>query len=271
MNQSRKRARRWDKPDLGLAIPKSGTEALDRYLSSFRQINKFQLFVLRMVAHIESTHQKMSELAGTLREILPDEAHEDHRKKEWRGPTEDLKLHRQFFIEILLVRHVENYLNFLSSLLRTVFIARPEVLRSSEKIDLETVFKHSSIDDLVKTVAERKVDSLSYSSFGDLADYFMDKFHLELAQPEQRPIIIDAIESRNISVHNRCVINQRYIQRTERKNLAVGAVRKLWIETLEEFAVTLTASAISVDKSARRALGLKGSRFGKSDSGTLAD
>ena len=163
----------------------------------------------------------------------------------------------------MLVRHVENYLNFLSSLLKVVFIARPEVLRSSEKIDLETVFRHSSIDDLVKTVAERKVDSLSYASFGDLADYFTEKFHITLVSDKDLQSVVEAIETRNISVHNRCIVNQRYLSRTGRKNLNLGEIRSLGIEDLEQIAVVLTQSAISVDKDARRSLGLKGVRFNR--------
>ena len=66
------------------------------------------------------------------------------------------------------MRHVENFLNYLSSLLNEIFIQRPEILKSSEKIDLEIVLGHSSIEDLVQTIAERKVENLSYKSLIDL-------------------------------------------------------------------------------------------------------
>jgi hypothetical protein len=259
-----KRVHRWGKPNLGMLLPRSGTDALLRYQQSFSQINNFQDFVLNMVGHIEHTAEKMRELKGILDKVNPARANRE-TKAEWKGPIEDLKKHRQFFIEILLVRHVENYLNFLSSLLKVVFIARPEVLRSSEKIDLETVFRHSSIDDLVKTVAERKVDSLSYASFGDLADYFNEKFHMVLVGEKDLQSVIEAIETRNISVHNRCVVNQRYLSRTGRKNIELGEIRILGIEDLEKIAVVLTQSAISVDKEARKSLGLKGVRFNRSN------
>ena len=264
MAATKKRSKRiplWRKPNLGMQLSLSGTEALQRYQQSFSQINEFQDFVLRMVGHIEHTAEKMRDLKAVLK-VDPSTSHAG-TKSEWKGPIEDLKKHRQFFLEVLLVRHVENYLNFLSSLLKVVFIARPEVLRSSEKIDLETVFRHSSIDDLVKTVAERKVDSLSYASFGDLAEYFADKFHINLVGEKDRQTILEAIETRNISVHNRCIVNQRYLSRTARNELKVGEIRILGIADLEKIAVALTQSAISVDKGARKSLSLRGIRFNR--------
>lgn len=255
-----KRTRIWAKPNLGLRLPGSGTEALQSYLKSFAQINEFLHFVLGMVSHIERTAKKMRELKVVLEKVVPPE--ESVSETEWRGPLEDLKKHRQLFLEILLVRHVENYLNFLSSLLRVVFLSRPEVLRSAEKIDLETVFRHASIDDLVKTVAERKVESLSYSSFSDLAAYFDEKFHIELVRSDDLSTVVEAIETRNISVHNRCVVNQRFVTRTGLSEAKIGKTRSLGIEDVERIAVVLTRSALAVDKAARKSLSVRGVRFG---------
>lgn len=255
----KRRTRVWAKPNLGLRLPGSGTEALQSYLQSFAQINEFLNFVLGMVSHIEHTAKKMRELKATLEKVVPPEKHVP--ESEWKGPLEDLKKHRQLFLEILLVRHVENYLNFLSSLLRVIFVSRPEVLRSAEKIDLETVFRHSSIDDLVRTVAERKVESLSYSSFGDLATYFEEKFHIDLVQSDDLRTVVEAIETRNISVHNRCVVNQRFVTRTGLTDAKVGKTRSLGIEDVERIAVVLTRSSLAVDKAARKSLGIRGVRF----------
>jgi hypothetical protein len=144
-----------------------------------------------------------------------------------------------------------------------VFVARPETLRSSEKIDLETVFRHSSIDDLVKTIAERKVESLSYSSFGDLSNYFQERFSICLVPGTDMQLILEAIECRNISVHNRCVVNQRYLDRTKSKLYKLGEIRDLGIQEIENISVSLAQSAASTDKEARKSLALKAVRFGK--------
>ena len=87
--------------------------------------------------------------------------------------------------------------------------------------------RHDSIEDLVKTITERKVEALSYSSFSDLAEYFLDKFHITLVPQTKRPLVINAIETRNISVHNRCIVNQRFVSRTGGKLETVGQLRVL--------------------------------------------
>jgi len=157
---------------LGLAssLPRSGTDAFIEYVTSFRQINSFLGFLLHIVGASEHVSKTAHE---ALLKIEDDPDARARMIEKWntrRGPLKDLADNRQFLMEVILVRHVENYLNYLSALLRAIFLARPEALRSSEKIDLETVLKHESIEDLVRTVTERKVESLSYSSFSDLSD-----------------------------------------------------------------------------------------------------
>ena len=66
----------------------------------------------------------------------------------------------------------------------------------------------------MRTLAERKVAGLSYASFADLSGFFFDKFHVTLFDEKDVKTIIEAIEVRNISVHNRCIINQRFVKRT---------------------------------------------------------
>lgn len=258
----------WQKTDMGVLIPQSGSTACIQYVTSFRQINSFLEYVLRMVGHIEHVSKHLHD---TLLEVTDEPKEKEKLTKEWaerRGPLHELKNHRQFFVEVILVRHVENYLNYLSSLLMEIFLARPEVLRSSDRIELETVLRHDSIEDLVRTVAERKVDSLSYASFADLSDFFAERFHVDLIPDSDRSLVIDAIETRNISVHNRCVINQRYVTRTKIARDKIGTIRVVGIDWVEKVISTLANSVIAVDKDARQRLKVKGHRFPKPKAST---
>jgi hypothetical protein len=177
-------------------------------------------------------------------------------------PLEVLKTYSQFLHEVILVRHVENYLNYITGLLFEIFTQRPEILRSNEKIDFETILSHDSIKDLVLTIAERKVSTLSYKSFNDLSDYFKDQFGLQLFNSDTLPKVIEWIETRNISVHNGCIINERYIKRASAKPESLGQVRKLDLKTIEDLSPVLANSVKALDTSARRKLKIKGIRFG---------
>ncbi|MGE4096570.1 MAG: hypothetical protein AB7G75_37725, partial [Candidatus Binatia bacterium] len=76
-------------------------------------------------------------------------------------------------------------------------------------------------------------------------------------------LVVDAIETRNLSVHNRCVINQRYVSRTKTPVDKIGTVRVVGIESVEKVVSTLANSVIAVDKDSRHRLKVKGHRFPK--------
>jgi hypothetical protein len=207
------------------ATPRLGTVACREYFLAYGQINSFFHFVLHTVSHIDQA-------AEVAHKALVDTEHDPDKKQEleesWKkrkGAVDALRDQRQFFIEIIVVRHVENYLNYLSSLLFEIFTQRPETLRSSDRIAVEEVLRHSTVDAIVKAVAERKVEALSYSSFQDLAVFFKERFSLTLASTKNESTIIHAIELRNISVHNRCIVNRRFVSRTGDESTPVARVR----------------------------------------------
>jgi hypothetical protein len=109
-------------------------------------------------------------------------------------------------------------------------------------------------------VTERKLESLSYSSFSDLSEYFQDKFHLPLASEGEWGVLIDAIETRNISVRNRFIINQRYSSRVGVDPSRLGKVRQLVSEAVEDAARTMPHSVLRADKETRKRIGVAGHR-----------
>jgi hypothetical protein len=115
--------------------------------------------------------------------------------------------------------------------------------------------------DLVRAIARKRVESLSYSSFEDLAAYFETRFHLLLIEKTSLAHIIQSVEIRNISVHNRCVINDRYVARTGSNATSIGQVRELYIKDLDRLIPLLSSSVLKLDRSARKHLKLKGTRF----------
>lgn len=120
-----------------------------------------------------------------------------------KGPADELKANRQLLIETILVRHIEDFINYLSAVLFEIFTTRPETLKSSDKVEVSKVLEHDSIESLVREIAENKVDSLSYSSFSKMSDFFEERFNIAIASKEDIESIKEFIEIRNIFVHNR--------------------------------------------------------------------
>lgn len=177
--------------------------------------------------------------------------------------TDELKRHRQYLMEVALCRLCENYENYLSSLLLIVCVSKPETMRSSETVKVDMVLSHKTMEEFIEQLAEDKVHSLSYSSFEKLASHFLDRFKIRLLEKDKEAPVIEAIETRNISVHNRCIINKRYLSRTGKDVSRLGKTRSLGIADIENLDRLLTESVISVDRQARRKLNLRGIQFAR--------
>lgn len=147
-------------------IPGIGTTASQDFFDTYLRIHSFFLRILYIAKRIDELEEADDKLLGLLHDPkIDDEIKErlaNHKKM-----VDVVKDNRQFFLETALVRHVENYLNYLSSLLFEIFTQKPETLRSSEKIEIATVLDCENISDVVRVFAEKKVENLSFSSIGN--------------------------------------------------------------------------------------------------------
>jgi hypothetical protein len=249
----------------GTRYPKSGTEAARDYWVSAAQIDEFAAFILRMARHIEHLAPALLDMELVLANT--DEQRQAIKEKQdsWRGPFSELSAHVQFHNEVFLVRHIENYLSYLAALLFKVFCHRPETMRSAEKVDLDFILEHQSFDSLIQGLAEKKVEALSYSSFDRLAQFFKDRFNLSICPTTDRPLVREYIETRNISVHNRCRISRRYLEKVPESTRKLGATRFLGIADIDQLVSALHRAVSQLDRDARRHLKLPGIRFDVSE------
>ena len=254
----RSRIRTWP---YGSRYPRSGTEAARDYWVSSQQIDLFAAFILNMASHIEHLAPALVDMQLILADTEEKRQAIKEKQDSWRGPLTVLSAHAQFHNEVFLVRHIENYLSYLSALLFQIFRHRPETMRSSEKVDLEFVLEHSSYDSLIQGLAEKKVETLSYSSFDRLAQFFEGQFGLSICATTDLPLIRESIETRNISVHNRCRISRRYLEKVPASTRKLGATRFLGIADIDLLAPALHRAVSQLDRDARRHLKLPGVRF----------
>jgi hypothetical protein len=242
-------------------LPKTGTRALEDFLVTYVRTQDFVRFLLAMVVHVEDADRRFHEMRV---ELAPSGAEKAELIEKWatyQGPTHDLKHHRQFLMEVILARHVDNFLAFLSALLAEVFVARPETLKSGEKVEIEWVLGHGSMSSLVDGLAERKVDALAYKSFDDLREFVRERFDLSICADADNPDFIRAIEARNLSVHNRAIINRRFVERTGEASDKLGKRLPVGLVMVEKTSRLLLESALRLDLEARKQLRLKPHRF----------
>lgn len=205
-------------------LPKVATRAAIRFLVESLRLEEFRGFMFWVglqdaetglkyyedVKRRASTSPAASEM---LRVIAREEIETAHT----------FRYHSPLLAEMVMLRMADNYLTYLSELLTTAFLARPEMLKSGEQVRIDFVLQHATMSDLVASLAERKVDRLSYIGMEDLAAYFGDELKLPLFSSDgDLARAIRIIETRNIIVHNRGVVNDRYRKRVHGSTLPVG-------------------------------------------------
>ena len=169
------------------------------------------------------------------------------------------KYHMPLMKEFLLVRLVDNYQKYLADILFEIFINKPETLKSSAQVEVSEVLAAGTMDNFVRQYAEKKVDNLTHESFIDLQRFFEERFKIEIS--DKTKAIRTAIAIRNISVHNRCIINKRYLQSTGESENNLGKAKEIDNEFLKNLIDLLPKSAVSIDVQVRKKFGVKGKKF----------
>lgn len=131
---------------------------------------------------------------------------------------------RLMCLEIMICRNVEVFDYYISQMLRIIFTQRPEILKASDhSILMSEVLQCTDITEIIQRVSEKKIQELSYKGLSDIIKYLNSS--LKLGFDEKIPQYQDALEvfqARNIIVHNSSIINEVYLQKTNRKDIKIG-------------------------------------------------
>lgn len=150
-----------------------------------------------------------------------------------------LRENSQILMEMFLSRLVDNFQKYLADLIRAVLRSRPVMLSTSQhSISLEELLKYSTIEDLVRDVIERKVNSLSYDGFAELYDWCSGRgIPLQLSESD-RFAVVELIATRNVIAHNRGLVDERYVRTVGSSRFPIGKTRTVEIsEVLDGLAL----------------------------------
>lgn len=124
--------------------------------------------------------------------------------------------HRSFLNQIMLSRAIESFDLYLTTILRDIFLVKPEILKSEGSIDVASIIEAGTYDDLIWRIVERKVHELSYKSLGELRKFVATRTGIELFPTTAAfEMTIIASEIRNLIAHNDCVVNDLFQLRTK--------------------------------------------------------
>lgn len=229
----------WIEEDL--AVPKACTDACAEFLMEHSESLEFINHVFRTAMFADTAFGKLkgqgSNKAGTT---------------ECSSFASITRVFLPLMAEMVWCRGVDNFLTYLSKLLGLVFRTRPETLRSAKTERLDVVLAFDSMSSLIDHLAEKRVHDLAYAGLGSLNQTLEREIGFELFPNRERmdrAVVI--VETRNLIVHNRGVINDLYVSRTGDRSVPVGCKWQVGLPCAARCLRFLAAAVADIDSRAR--------------------
>jgi hypothetical protein len=166
------------------------------------EVRQFVSFFFGVVAHSDAVGRGLEE--NSRRRF-------EEAVQRYKQPPKDYSIDRQFINEMTLSRLVETFDLYLILILRELFHAKPDMLKSNSSIDAETLLSLKTFDDIISYLAEDKLHELSYKSLSELNKYIQSRTRIPLFKSDEiYNKVLLTTEIRNLIAHNDCRKNDRF-------------------------------------------------------------
>ena len=122
-------------------------------------------------------------------------------------PPHSIILYKSSFIMLI------SYLDFLiSDLIHFYFQSFPESVSNDLSIKLGDLILCSNLEDAIRNISSEEIDKILFNNLNYQKKFFKEKFKIDLKENIIKwDLINEAIERRNIIIHNNCKVNKRYL------------------------------------------------------------
>jgi hypothetical protein len=154
--------------------------------------------------------------------------------------------------EMYYARGVDIFLKYMSDIITLAIKAHPEMLSSKSTETHEFILKFSSIDELRKSIIDRKIDDLAYKGFTDLVRYVKAEWGFTILDEESAEFgdVRRYIEIRNAIVHNDGRLSSTVLRRIPDFGQAEGEFIDLPTDEPQDVARHLVNIALDIDSRA---------------------
>jgi hypothetical protein len=121
---------------------------------------------------------------------------------------------------------------FMADSLTVICRARPEVMKSSEKLDWAVVLECAGWEELLNHLGERYVFQFVRLTLPERIEFLRERLRLDV-ECSDRKLLGEAERARDAVVHNCGRADQEYIRRTGRNDLAIGDLVPISAEHLD--------------------------------------
>ena len=162
------------------------------YIARIMELRDFIAFFFGIVKSSDAFIKSLTEKSGKEFEL---------EVSKYKIGQYNFSTHRQFVNEMMLSRAVESFDLYVLTVLREIFTAKPEMLKSESAIDAATVIDLRNFDEIIFYLAERKLHELSFKPLSDLSKYIESRTGILLFKNEEvYETVLLASEVRNLIV-----------------------------------------------------------------------
>lgn len=159
-----------------------------------------------MVHWIGQQFQMADRLDSTIDLVLQSSPNDE---TEWVSYKKSQAQFLPLTLKLYMSRAVDQFLVYTSKVLAQIFTTRPETLRSGAQVKIEEVLEYSTMEDLIRALADLEVNRFAYKGLRELDADLRKKIGLALFEnSSDLEAAAEAIEVRNIITHNDGVVNR---------------------------------------------------------------
>lgn len=201
-------------PDL---VTRSASDFYDQHFVNMMNFSVSEMVFDSHKHFLESAGRVLSTDGRGPRDVFPEHFSRLDQLREYIDYTKPARL------ESGLSRAVDNFLSYISDILTQAIISRPDLLKSQEQVTMEEVLGHDSIEEFVQWAAERHINQLSFKGLEEIARYVEKRLGLSIHSSEEDwQTLKRAVAARNLTVHRRTVIDDRFLRVMKDATLSKG-------------------------------------------------
>jgi hypothetical protein len=245
----------------GVLLPDNATSSFNAFVEEMTSSEMMLTFILTAQNHFQANGEETK--AQLIKEYEDDDNEASNRWVEYLKSNEgtnvlNLRTYEHFYGQMAFARCVDNFTTYFKDILAEVVLKRPEILKSKEQERLDFILEFSDINDLKKSIAEKKVGELFYKGIDDIQKYFSDRLNIILFKDERdKHAVAKFIKQRNLIVHNRGRITKEFVEEFKDPKFPSGYLFNFSFEDISHLNILMNNFLVEVDEEIARKFDLE--------------
>ena len=166
------------------------------------------------------------------------------------------RAHPSFMCNLSLIYMVSLFEYYICDIIKYIYSKKIYLLKTGKKeLDYETILSFNTMEELNEHIIEKERETIGYKSYEDIKKYFMNRFKIDFTKLKNENSINPIFVTRNIIVHNRGVVNEKFLLRVHNSGYKLGDVVKINEEYLDKALRLLRSLNFYIDSCVKEFIG----------------